>query len=88
MAITKVEGTETLTQSQAVHHPAHRLADLVQALSGCPAASAELEVGRLGTGGRLTPEEALDALAGALVRLRPLRRPAADHHTINLRGLP
>jgi hypothetical protein len=56
----------------------HRLGDLVQALSGCRPETAELAVGAAVSDGQLDPDDALDALAEALVRVRRRpQRPAA-----------
>jgi hypothetical protein len=52
----------------------HRLADLVQALTGCSAERAELAISDP-TPGPASSDDALEAMARALVRLRP-RQPA------------
>ena len=49
----------------------HRLAELVQLLSGCTAERAELAVSDPTPSGPASNEDALDTLATALVRLRP-----------------
>jgi hypothetical protein len=49
---------------------AHRLGDLVQALAGCRPETAELAVGAALSDGQLDPDDALDTLAEALVRVR------------------
>jgi hypothetical protein len=62
----------------------HRLGDLVRLLSGCGAADAELAVASVGSGAALAPEEALDALATALIQVRRagegLDHERAGHH--------
>lgn len=54
----------------------HRLAELVQALTGCTVERAELAVSDPTPSGPATPDEALQTMARALVRLRS-RQPAA-----------
>lgn len=49
----------------------HRLAELVQALTGCSAERAELAISDPTPSGPATSEDALEAMARALVRLRP-----------------
>ena len=49
----------------------HRLAELVQLLSGCTAERAELAVSDPIPNGAASNDDALDTLAEALVRLRP-----------------
>ena len=51
----------------------HRLAELVQLLSGCTAERAELAVSDPIPSGPASDDEALDTLAAALLRLRPPR---------------
>lgn len=53
----------------------HRLAELVQALTGCSAERAELAISDPTPDGPASSDEALEAMARALVRLRP-RQPA------------
>ena len=55
--------------------PAHRLAELVQALTGCSAERAELAVGDPMPSGAAEPDDALTTMALAMVRLRS-RQPA------------
>jgi hypothetical protein len=54
----------------------HRLAELVQALTGCSVERAELAVSDPTPVGPTSSEDALRTMAEALVRLKP-RRPAA-----------
>jgi hypothetical protein len=49
----------------------HRLAELVQALTGCSIERAELAVSDPTPSGPATDESALETMAQALVRLRP-----------------
>ena len=68
---TATEGPDTPMHHDLIDLPGHRLADLIQALSGCSAGRAELEVATLELGRCVSADEALDALARVLVRLRP-----------------
>lgn len=54
----------------------HRLAELVQALTGCSVERAELAVSDPTPSGPIRPEDALELTAQALVRLRS-RQPVA-----------
>lgn len=67
MAVTMIEAQR---EAGVIDLRGHRLGDLVRLLSGCGAADAELAVAAVGSGDALAPDEALDALATALVRLR------------------
>jgi hypothetical protein len=54
----------------------HRLTELVQALTGCSVERAEMAVSDPTPSGPATPDEALQTMARALVRLRS-RQPVA-----------
>lgn len=54
----------------------HRLADLLQALTGCGIERAELAISDPTPAGPATPSAALDAMARAMVAVRPSRSKA------------
>ena len=74
MAVTEIVRTPTVTidpdDEPTVMNSAHRLSELVQALTGCSVEGAELAVGDPMPGGPMRPDDALDVVATALVRLR------------------
>lgn len=55
----------------------HRLADLLQALTGCSVERAELAISDPTPAGPATPTAALDTMARAIVAVRPARSEAA-----------
>jgi hypothetical protein len=71
--MTKEDPRALLVDGDAIDLRGHRLGELVQALAGCRPETAELAVGAAVSDGQLEPEDALDTLAEALVRVR--RRP-------------
>ena len=74
MAVTAIVRTPIVTIELDERTPipaAHRLPELVQALTGCTVVGAELAVSDPTPEGPLAAEDALEVLATALVRLRP-----------------
>jgi hypothetical protein len=67
MAISSID--MTVTTGRVLDLRAHRLGELVQALTGCPTEVAELALGGLTHAGPVSEGQALDALAAALVRV-------------------
>ncbi len=67
MTISSVD--MSVTTSRVIDLRAHRLGELVQALTGCPTAVAELALGGPTPAGPIAEDHALDALATALVRV-------------------
>ena len=55
----------------------HRLTELLQALTGCSVESAELAISDPTPAGPASPDEAVDAVARAMVVLRSKSAPAA-----------
>jgi len=75
MAVTAIVRTPTVTirLDDDPVPAAHRLSELVQALTGCGVERAELAVGDPTPIGPISADAALDAVATAIVRLRPRR---------------
>jgi hypothetical protein len=67
MTISSVD--MSVTTSRVIDLRAHRLGELVQALTGCPTEIAELALGGLAPAGPIAEDHALDVVATALVRL-------------------
>lgn len=73
MTATVIDRTPIVTIELDERTPApaaHRLSELVQALTGCTLEGAELAVSDPTPEGPVPPDRALDVLAAALVRLR------------------
>jgi hypothetical protein len=68
IATTRASGHDT--DEHVIDLRGHRLADLIQVLSGCDPERAELAVGTHEPGTCVNPDDALDTLARALVQLR------------------
>jgi hypothetical protein len=77
--MTKEDPRALLVDGDTIDLRGHRLGDLVQALAGCRPEAAELAVGAALSDGQLEPDDALDTLAEALVRVR--RRPQRPRTT-------
>ena len=78
MAVTAIVRTPSVTIELDDRTPtptAHRLSELVQALTGCSVEGAELAVSDPTPDGPVAADDALDVLAAALVRLRPRPNP-------------
>lgn len=76
MAATAIVRTPNVTIELDERTPtptAHRLPELVQALTGCSVEGAELAVSDPTPDGPVAADDALDVLATALVRLRARR---------------
>jgi hypothetical protein len=72
MATTVAATTSSASEAteEVIDLRGHRLGDLVQVLAGCSPERAELAVAAHRPGCRVTPDDALDTVARALVELR------------------
>lgn len=76
MAVTEVILTAPVIIDLDDPLTGHRLADLLQALTGCSIERAELAISDPTPAGPATPSAALDAMARAMVAVRPSRSKA------------
>ena len=76
MAISQIVRTDVIVD---LDDPptGHRLSELLQALTGCSVESAEMAISDPTPAGPASPEEALSAVARAMVALKSKSAPAA-----------
>ena len=70
MAVTEIVPTRTIVIDLDDPPTGHRLADLLQALTGCGVERAELAISDPTPAGPASPEDALTSMARAMVALR------------------
>jgi len=70
MAVTEIVPTKPIVIDLDDPPTGHRLADLLQALTGCSAERAELAISDPAPAGPASPDEALTSVARAMVALR------------------
>jgi len=77
MAVTEIVPTAAVIIDLDDPPTGHRLAELLQALTGCSIERAELAISDPTPAGPTTPTGALDTIARAMVSVRPARSEAA-----------
>jgi hypothetical protein len=73
MAITSIAEAGPTDMDNEIDLRAHRLGELVRALTGCSSVRAEMEVAHALRGSTpVSPDQALETVARAIVRVRPV----------------